>query len=106
MQECDDLYRKLGHKVFSQTALKGATGLVWNNSYYNSDNWSKILRETIGDSSFISTNRKEKTPRVSKLRRKQIIKYVISIHLHASMQQPLRLINYFLKKIVHIYKSM
>ena len=38
---------------------------MMNNSYYNSDNWSKILKDTIGDQQFISTNRDTETPKVS-----------------------------------------
>lgn len=47
--QCELLYRNLSEKIFKQTTLKGATGLVINNSYYDSKAWDVILRENMGD---------------------------------------------------------
>ncbi|KAF2366661.1 Patatin-like phospholipase domain [Trinorchestia longiramus] len=48
--ECERLYLELSEKIFTQTTLKGATGLVINNSYYDSKAWDAILRENMGES--------------------------------------------------------
>lgn len=58
------MYRDLSTRIFTQTTLKGATSLVMRNSFYNSDTWMEILKETMGERSLIQTARDREIPKV------------------------------------------
>ncbi|KAA0202146.1 hypothetical protein HAZT_HAZT009803 [Hyalella azteca] len=53
--ECEVLYRDLSEKVFTQTTLRGATSLVINNSYYDSNAWDNILRQNMGEAPLLQS---------------------------------------------------
>ena len=57
MDDCEKLYRKLSTQIFTQTTFQGAKGLFMKSSYYDSDAWTDILKENMGESSLIETSR-------------------------------------------------
>lgn len=57
LDECEMLYKELSTKIFTQTTLKGATSLFMKNSYYDSDSWTQILKENMGEKCLIETAR-------------------------------------------------
>ena len=65
---CRELYWDISNKVFSQTTLKGTTNLVWRNSFYDSDAWTNILKEEMGDIPMIDTARDPRTTKVEAIR--------------------------------------
>lgn len=64
LKECEKLYKDLSTQIFTQTTFKGATGLFMKNSYYDSESWTQILRENMGETNIIETSRKADTPKV------------------------------------------
>lgn len=44
VQECDDLYRKLGSDVFKQNVIVGTVKMGWSHAFYNSEAWENILK--------------------------------------------------------------
>ena len=44
LNECDDLYRKLGSDVFKQNVIVGTVKMGWNHAFYDSEAWENILR--------------------------------------------------------------
>ncbi|XP_064099682.1 calcium-independent phospholipase A2-gamma-like [Macrobrachium nipponense] len=57
IDECEKLYRKLSTQIFTQTTFQGAKGLFMKSSYYDSDAWTNILKENMGEISLIETAR-------------------------------------------------
>lgn len=57
LDDCEKLYRQLSTQIFTQTTFKGATGLFMKKSYYDSDIWTEILKENMGEVSLIETAR-------------------------------------------------
>ena len=64
LRECEKLYKDLSTQIFTQTTFKGATSLFMKNSYYDSDSWTQILKENMGETNIIETARKADTPKV------------------------------------------
>lgn len=44
VNECDDLYRKLGSDVFKQNVIVGTVKMSWSHAFYDSEAWEKILK--------------------------------------------------------------
>lgn len=44
LNECDDLYRKLGSDVFKQNVIVGTVKMGWNHAFYDSEAWENILK--------------------------------------------------------------
>lgn len=65
LDEISDLYKSLSTKVFTQSAIKGTSSLVWSHAYYDTALWEKLLQETIGDKLLIKTNRDPNAPKFS-----------------------------------------
>ncbi|XP_071533326.1 calcium-independent phospholipase A2-gamma-like [Panulirus ornatus] len=64
LDECETLYRELSTKIFTQTTFKGATSLFMRNSYYDSDSWTELLKEYMGEKSLIETARDPDSPKI------------------------------------------
>lgn len=64
LDDCEKLYRRLSTQIFTQTTFRGATGLFMKNSYYDSDAWTEILKENMGEMSLIETARNLDTPKM------------------------------------------
>ncbi len=44
LDECEELYRKLGSDVFKQNLIVGTVKMGWSHAYYDSQIWEEILK--------------------------------------------------------------
>lgn len=44
LNECEELYRKLGSDVFKQNLIVGTVKMGWSHAYYDSQIWEEILK--------------------------------------------------------------
>ncbi len=44
LDECEELYRKLGSDVFKQNLIVGTVKMSWSHAYYDSQIWEEILK--------------------------------------------------------------
>ncbi|GAB1297412.1 Calcium-independent phospholipase A2-gamma [Apodemus speciosus] len=44
LDECEELYRKLGSDVFTQNVIVGTVKMSWSHAFYDSHTWEKILK--------------------------------------------------------------
>jgi calcium-independent phospholipase A2-gamma len=44
LDECEELYRKLGSDVFTQNVIVGTVKMSWSHAFYDSNTWEKILK--------------------------------------------------------------
>ncbi|XP_053984774.1 calcium-independent phospholipase A2-gamma-like isoform X2 [Hylaeus volcanicus] len=65
LHEISELYRELSTKVFTQSAIKGTSNLVWSHAYYDTPLWEKLLQEHLGDRVLIKTARDLNAPKFS-----------------------------------------
>ncbi|XP_062439628.1 calcium-independent phospholipase A2-gamma [Rhea pennata] len=65
LDECEELYRKLGSDVFKQNVIVGTVKMGWSHAFYDSDIWEKMLKEKMGSNLLIETARNSKCPKVA-----------------------------------------
>ncbi|KAG8577627.1 hypothetical protein GDO81_010243 [Engystomops pustulosus] len=65
LEECEELYRKLGSDVFKQNVIVGTVKMGWSHAYYSSEMWEKMLRERMGSDLMIETARNPLCPKVA-----------------------------------------
>ncbi|NXU51355.1 PLPL8 phospholipase, partial [Turnix velox] len=65
LDECEELYRKLGSDVFKQNVIVGTVKMGWSHAFYDSDIWEKMLKEKMGSNLMIETARNSKCPKVA-----------------------------------------
>ncbi|KAJ8008783.1 hypothetical protein DPEC_G00082010 [Dallia pectoralis] len=65
LDECEELYRKLGSDVFTQNVIVGTVKMGWSHAFYDSQIWEKILKERMGEGLMVETARDPKCPKVS-----------------------------------------
>nr|XP_044991955.1 calcium-independent phospholipase A2-gamma isoform X2 [Jaculus jaculus] len=65
LDECEELYRKLGSDVFSQNVIVGTVKMSWSHAFYDSQMWEKILKERMGSTLMIETARNPSCPKVA-----------------------------------------
>lgn len=65
LEEISELYKELSAKVFTQSAIKGTSNLVWSHGYYDTALWEKLLQEHLGDPVLIKTVRDPTAPKFS-----------------------------------------
>lgn len=44
LDECEEMYRKLGSDVFKQNVIVGTVKMGWSHAFYDSEIWENILR--------------------------------------------------------------
>ncbi|XP_061817427.1 calcium-independent phospholipase A2-gamma isoform X2 [Nerophis lumbriciformis] len=65
LEECEQMYRKLGSDVFKQNVIVGAVKMGWSHAFYDSEIWERILKEHMGDGRLIESARDPNCPKVS-----------------------------------------
>ncbi|KAF1438668.1 Calcium-independent phospholipase A2-gamma, partial [Pygoscelis papua] len=65
LDDCEELYRKLGSDVFKQNVIVGTVKMSWSHAFYDSDIWEKMLKEKMGSNLMIETARNSKCPKVA-----------------------------------------
>ncbi|XP_078076348.1 calcium-independent phospholipase A2-gamma [Mustelus asterias] len=65
LDDCEEMYRKLGTDVFKQNVIVGTMKMGWNHAFYESEPWEKILKERMGEELLIQTARNPKSPKVA-----------------------------------------
>ncbi|XP_057405717.1 calcium-independent phospholipase A2-gamma isoform X2 [Balaenoptera acutorostrata] len=65
LDECEELYRKLGSDVFSQNVIVGTVKMSWSHAFYDSETWENILKDRMGSSLMIETARNPMCPKVA-----------------------------------------
>ncbi|XP_010893434.2 calcium-independent phospholipase A2-gamma [Esox lucius] len=65
LDECEELYRKLGSDVFTQNVIVGTVKMGWSHAFYDSQIWENILKERMGEGLMVETARDPKCPKVS-----------------------------------------
>uniref|UniRef100_A0A8C8ZJM0 Patatin like phospholipase domain containing 8 n=1 Tax=Prolemur simus TaxID=1328070 RepID=A0A8C8ZJM0_PROSS len=63
LDECEELYRKLGSDVFSQNVIVGTVKMSWSHAFYDSQTWEKILKDRMGSALMIETARNPTCPK-------------------------------------------
>ncbi|XP_019947861.1 calcium-independent phospholipase A2-gamma isoform X2 [Paralichthys olivaceus] len=65
LEECEDMYRKLGSDVFKQNVIVGTVKMGWSHAFYDSEIWENILKERMGEGCMIESARDPHCPKVS-----------------------------------------
>ncbi|KAM5172830.1 calcium-independent phospholipase A2-gamma [Mantella aurantiaca] len=65
LDECEELYHKLGSDVFKQNVIVGTMKMGWSHAYYDSEMWEKMLKERMGSDLMIETARNPQCPKVA-----------------------------------------
>ncbi|XP_062990090.1 calcium-independent phospholipase A2-gamma [Elgaria multicarinata webbii] len=65
LDECEELYRKLGTDVFKQNVIVGTVKMGWSHAFYDSEIWETILKERMGLNIMIETARNPRCPKVA-----------------------------------------
>nr|XP_046191072.1 calcium-independent phospholipase A2-gamma-like [Oncorhynchus gorbuscha] len=65
LDDCEELYRKLGSDVFKQNVIVGTVKMGWSHAFYDSQIWENILKERMGEGLMFETARDPKCPKVS-----------------------------------------
>ncbi|XP_066489643.1 calcium-independent phospholipase A2-gamma isoform X2 [Tiliqua scincoides] len=63
LDECEELYRKLGTDVFKQNVIVGTVKMGWSHAFYDSEMWEKMLKERMGSDVMIETARNPRCPK-------------------------------------------
>ncbi|XP_077690200.1 calcium-independent phospholipase A2-gamma isoform X2 [Eretmochelys imbricata] len=63
LDECEELYHKLGSDVFKQNVIVGTMKMGWSHAFYDSDIWEKMLKDRMGSDLMIETARNPKCPK-------------------------------------------
>uniref|UniRef100_A0ACB8FP64 Uncharacterized protein n=1 Tax=Sphaerodactylus townsendi TaxID=933632 RepID=A0ACB8FP64_9SAUR len=65
LDECEELYRKLGTDVFKQNVIVGTVKMGWSHAFYDSESWEKMLKDRMGSDVMIETARNPRCPKVA-----------------------------------------
>lgn len=53
LEECEEMYRKLGSDVFKQNVIVGTMKMGWSHAFYDSEIWENVLKLVISFISFV-----------------------------------------------------
>ncbi|KAG5830457.1 hypothetical protein ANANG_G00310830 [Anguilla anguilla] len=65
LNECEELYRKLGSDVFKQNVIVGTVKMGWSHAFYDSEAWENLLKERLGADLMVETARNARCPKVA-----------------------------------------
>ncbi|XP_036374229.1 calcium-independent phospholipase A2-gamma [Megalops cyprinoides] len=65
LNECEEMYRRLGSDVFKRNVIVGTVKMGWSHAFYDSEAWETILKERMGADVMIETSRNPKCPKVA-----------------------------------------
>ncbi|XP_048873855.1 calcium-independent phospholipase A2-gamma-like isoform X16 [Brienomyrus brachyistius] len=65
LDECEELYRRLGSEVFKQNVIVGTVKMGWSHAFYDSQIWETILKEQMGSDLMVETSRNPECPKVA-----------------------------------------
>ncbi|XP_037384990.2 calcium-independent phospholipase A2-gamma-like [Talpa occidentalis] len=65
LDQCEELYRKIGSDVFTQNIIVGTVKMSWSHAFYDSHTWENILKDRMGSSLMIETARNPTCPKVA-----------------------------------------
>ncbi|XP_004677002.1 PREDICTED: calcium-independent phospholipase A2-gamma isoform X2 [Condylura cristata] len=65
LDQCEELYRKIGSDVFTQNIIVGTVKMSWSHAFYDSQTWENILKDRMGSSLMIETARNPTCPKVA-----------------------------------------
>ncbi|XP_015251610.1 PREDICTED: calcium-independent phospholipase A2-gamma-like [Cyprinodon variegatus] len=65
LEECEDMYRKLGTDIFKQNVIVGTMKMGWSHAFYDSEMWEGILKERMGEGRMIESSRDPCCPKVA-----------------------------------------
>uniref|UniRef100_A0A8C5FXF4 Patatin-like phospholipase domain containing 8 n=1 Tax=Gadus morhua TaxID=8049 RepID=A0A8C5FXF4_GADMO len=65
LEECEEMYRKLGSDVFKQNVIVGTVKMGWSHAFYDSQVWENILKERMGEGLMVESARGPNCPKVS-----------------------------------------
>ncbi|XP_012734321.2 calcium-independent phospholipase A2-gamma isoform X1 [Fundulus heteroclitus] len=65
LEECEDMYRKLGSDIFKQNVFVGTMKMGWSHAFYDSEMWESILKERMGEGRMIDSARDPHCPKVA-----------------------------------------
>lgn len=65
LEECEDMYRKLGSDIFKQNVIVGTVKMGWSHAFYDSEMWESILKERMGEGCMIESARDPHCPKVA-----------------------------------------
>lgn len=65
LEECEEMYRKLGSDVFKQNVIVGTVKMGWSHAFYDSEIWENILKERMGEGCMIESARDPHCPKVA-----------------------------------------
>lgn len=53
LEECEQMYRKLGADVFKQNVIVGTVKMGWSHAFYDSEIWENMLKLVDGTLLFV-----------------------------------------------------
>ncbi|XP_036376286.1 calcium-independent phospholipase A2-gamma-like [Megalops cyprinoides] len=65
LNECEEMYRRLGSDVFKQNVIVGTVKMGWSHAFYDSEAWETILKERMGPDLMVETARNPRCPKVA-----------------------------------------
>ncbi|KRX17214.1 Protein dif-1 [Trichinella nelsoni] len=62
--ECRTIYELVPARLFAQSKISGSLGLVRSHSYYSTETWITLLRQALGEKTFLQTTHKKMHPKL------------------------------------------
>ncbi|KRY75319.1 Protein dif-1 [Trichinella pseudospiralis] len=62
--ECRTIYELVPARLFAQSKISGSLGLVRSHSYYSTETWVTLLRQALGEKTFLQTTHRKVHPKL------------------------------------------